>query len=223
MTTIEAPLPRSLPARRPRRRRPWAPAWVLPTALILLSLVPMSAGSLRLASLAGAVDVGADLGAPPTPVPALVAHIVGITVYVLLGALQFHRGLRRRRPRWHRIAGRVTVPAGVLASVSGIWLTLAAVGPGGNGALVVVRIAVGVAMVAALVLGVLRALGRDLRAHRAWMVRAYALGQGAGTHVFVLVGGEALLGGLTHGTEAALFALGWAINVAVGEWAIRRW
>lgn len=207
------------PARPARRRR--APAWVVPTSLIVMSLVPVAVGSVRMVSLTGAVDVSGPLGAPPAPVPALVAHVVGITLYVVLGALQFHRGLRARRPRWHRWSGRVTAPAGVVAAVSGVWLTLAAADD--HPALVVTRVLVGAGMVAALVLGVRAAVGRDVRRHRAWMVRAYALGQGAGTQV-VVVGaiGGALGDAMTPLVEAVLFAASWGINLAVGEWAIRR-
>jgi hypothetical protein len=49
-------------------------------------------------------------------------HIVSVTVYSLLGALQVVPSLRRGRPSWHRIAGRILVPAGVLVAVSGLWM-----------------------------------------------------------------------------------------------------
>lgn len=196
---------------------------MLPTGLILLSLVPMVAGSVRLASLSGTVDTGDALGPAPAPTAALVAHIVSVTVYMLLGALQFHRGLRRRRPRWHRVAGRVTAPAGLVAALSGVWLAVAAVGPHDNGPMIGLRVVVGLAMATSLVLGVRTVLRRDLRAHRAWMVRAYALGQGAGTQAVVLTVGAAVLGELGGLTEAVLFAASWGLNLAIGEWAIRRW
>ena len=55
----------------------------------------------------------------------------------------------------------------------------------------------------------------------AWMIRAYAIGLGAGTQAFT--GG---LGGAVFGTGnlAGDLAKGaaWVINVAVAEWAIRR-
>lgn len=233
MTTIEVssrdPQPRRgggpsaptvSPPRKPRPRRR-APEWLLPTGLVVLSLVPIVAGSLRLASLTGAVDAGA-LGTPPGPTAALVAHIVGVTVYVLLGAFQFHRGLRRRRPRWHRIAGRVTAPAGLVAAGSGMWLAVTAVGPHGTATFVVLRLVVGAAMATAIILGVRAVLARDIGTHRAWMTRAYAIAQGAGTQALVLTVATLVLGELGTVTEAALFAASWAINLVIAEWAIRR-
>ncbi|UZN02819.1 DUF2306 domain-containing protein [Cellulomonas sp. S1-8] len=215
--------PRTGRSGRAGRRRRRAPAWVVPTSLIAFSFIPIAVGSVRMVSLTGAVDVSDTLGAAPAPVPALVAHVVGITIYVVLGALQFHRGLRARRPRWHRWSGRVTAPAGIVAAVSGVWLALAAVGPHANSVLVVTRVLVGAGMVVALVLGVRAAVGRDFRHHRAWMVRAYALGQGAGTQVVVVgVVGSAMGGALTPLVEAVLFAAAWGINLAIGEWSIRR-
>ncbi len=183
----------------------------------------MTRARTRRPSLSGAVDASETLGTPPGPTAALVAHIVSVTVYVLLGAFQFHRGLRRRRPRWHRIAGRVTAPAGLVAALSGIWLALTVVGPHDNGPMIGLRVVVGLAMATALVLGVRTVLRRDLRAHRAWMVRAYAIGQGAGTQAIVLTLGAAVLGEVGGLTEAALFAASWGLNLAIGEWAIRRW
>ena len=46
-------------------------------------------------------------------------HIVGAAVYALLGAFQFSARLRRRRPGWHRRAGRVLVVAGLAVALSG--------------------------------------------------------------------------------------------------------
>ena len=53
------------------------------------------------------------------------------------------------------------------------------------------------------------------------MIRAYALGLGAGTQVFTEgIGGAAFGTGEIAGDLAT--AAGWAINLSVAEWAIRR-
>jgi hypothetical protein len=53
------------------------------------------------------------------------------------------------------------------------------------------------------------------------MMRAYALGLGAGTQVFTQGFGEAAFG--TGGVRTDLFqGIAWAINLAVAEWFIRR-
>ena len=62
---------------------------------------------------------------------------------------------------------------------------------------------------------------RDIAAHRAWMMRAYALSLGAGTQVFTEGFGEATFGtGVLVGDISKGAA--WAINLAVAEWLIRR-
>jgi len=76
-------------------------------------------------------------------------------------------------------------------------------------------------MAASLVLGVTAIRRRDIARHRAWMTRAYALALGAGTQVFTLSLGEAILGA-SDLSEALLQGAGWAINLAVAEWFIRR-
>ena len=57
------------------------------------------------------------------PIP-VVLHIVSASIYTLLGALQFAPGFRRRRPDWHRAAGRVLVVAGLVATLSGLWMAM---------------------------------------------------------------------------------------------------
>lgn len=201
-----------------KRRR----EWLVPAGLILLSLVPMLAGSVRLAELAGDPAVTPDNARFVTmPLP-VVVHIVSATVFCLLGAFQFHAGLRRRRPRWHRLAGRVVAPAGVAAALSGLWMASFAELPATDGPLLeAFRLLFGSAMVAFLVLGVVAIRRRDVVTHSAWMTRGYAIGQGAGTQALIL--GPFLVIGLTSVTaRALLMALAWTLNLAFAEWVIRR-
>lgn len=196
--------------------------WLIPVGLVALSLVPMLAGSIRLAELAGDPEVTPDNARFVTmPLP-VVVHIVSASVFCLLGAFQFHPGLRRRRPRWHRLAGRVVAPAGVAAALSGLWMASFADLPATDGPLLeVFRLLFGTAMVASLVLGVVAIRRRDVVTHSAWMTRGYAIGQGAGTQALVLA--PFLVAGATSQTgRALLMALAWVINLAVAEWVIRR-
>src|SRR6266542_5786862 len=106
-----------------------------------------------------------------SPIPVTV-HIVSVTVYSLLGALQFVPSLRRGRSSWHRIAGRILVPAGVLVALSGLWMTVFYARPPGDGeSLVVVRLIVGSLMLASIVLAVLAIRRLDFTSHGAWMTR----------------------------------------------------
>jgi len=93
--------------------------------------------------------------------------------------------------------------------------------PGTGSLLYVLRLVFGSAMATCLVLGVTTIRRGDVAGHRAWMIRAYAIGLAAGTQAFT--GG---VGGALFGTSALqgdlAKAAAWAINLAVAEWAIRR-
>lgn len=198
-------------------RRGWS---VLP-ALLLLSAFPVLAGALRVLEMSGGPRVlPANVRVEASPAP-LVVHVVAATLFALVGALQFSPRLRRRRPQWHRLSGRVLVGAGLLVAVSGLWMTLFYAGAPGGLVLWVVRLLVGVALSVCILLGFVAIRRRDIGAHRAWMIRAYALAVGAGTQVLTQGVGEGLFGTGNLSTAVSVSA-GWIINLIVAEWVIRR-
>jgi len=79
----------------------------------------------------------------------------------------------------------------------------------------------GSVMAASIVAGLTAIRRRDIAAHRAWMIRAYALALGAGTQTLTQGIGEALFG-TTDLSTAVSVGSGWVINAAVAEWVIRR-
>lgn len=186
----------------------------------LLSMIPGTAGALRLIQLAGGPDLLPDDPRFDSFPVALVVHIVASAVFALVGAVQFVPQLRRRS--WHRRVGRILAVAGLLVAGSAIWLTLSYEAKPGTGDLLFgFRLAFASSMAAALMLGFSAARRRDMAGHRAWMMRAYAIGLGAGTQVFTEGFGEAILGtGVVAGDLAKGAA--WVINLAIAEWAIRR-
>ena len=110
------------PEGRSTGRRNRARSWPVPAARVGLSIIPLTAGVLRLVQLAGGPAVmPADHRFTGFPVP-LVAHIVGAALFALVGALQFVPRLRRRS--WHRRSGRMLVVAGLVVAISALWLTL---------------------------------------------------------------------------------------------------
>jgi hypothetical protein len=78
-----------------------------------------------------------------------------------------------------------------------------------------------VAVSFALGLGFTAVRRHDIAAHRAWMMRAYALAVGAGTQTFTQGIGEAAFGAGAWSTGISVSS-GWIINVLVAEWLIRR-
>ncbi len=195
--------------------------WLVPGGLIALSLVPVAAGSARLAQLAsGAPATAANERFVSTPLP-VVLHIVGATIFCLLGALQFSTSLRRRA--WHRRSGRLVVPAGLVAAFSGLWMAVHYDLPAtDNRVLEATRLVVGVLMVVALLLAVDAVRRRNFAAHRNWMMRGYAVGIGAGTQVLTTIPWVVAFGTPSPMVRAGLMGAGWAINLAVAEWFIRR-
>ena len=145
------------------------------------------------------------------------------TVFLLLGAFQFHPGLRRRRPAWHRRAGRVVAPAGILAALAGLWMASFSDLPASDGTLLeVFRWVFGSLMVASLVLGVVFIRRGDVVTHSAWMTRGYAVGQGAGTQALIFLPWTLVIGAPGLTVHALLMGAAWVINLAVAEWIIRR-
>ncbi len=103
--------------------------WLVPVGLLILSFIPIAAGAFRLTQLAGSAAItpaNARFFASPLPVT---MHIVSVTIFSLLGAFQFDPGFRCRRPTWHRAAGRILIPSGLVAAFSGLWMTCSILGP----------------------------------------------------------------------------------------------
>jgi uncharacterized membrane protein YozB (DUF420 family) len=216
--TITRPAPR--PAKGPVKRR--RGGWLAPAGLILLSLIPVIAGMFRVTELTGGGAITADNArffASPVPV---IAHIIGATIYTLLGAFQFVPSLRGRRG-WHRVAGTILIPAGLIAALSGMWMAAFYSSPDGDSPLLmVIRLAFGSAMVASIMLGVLAITRRDFSAHGDWMTRAYALGIAAGTQAVVFAIWILAIGPVDSLTDALLMGAAWVINAGVAEFVILR-
>lgn len=196
--------------------------WWVPALLVLLSLVPAVAGTARLAMLAGGGEVtaaNARFFAQPIPV---VLHILVVIPYSIVGAFQFSPGFRRRNRPWHRAAGRVLGVFGLVVALTGLWMAQFYPWPEGDGRGVYVeRLVFGTAMAASIVLGIDAVRRRDFKAHGAWMIRAYAIGLGAGTQVLTHVPWFVLVGKPGELARAVLMGAGWVINALVAEWIIR--
>lgn len=206
------------PAVRPVSRR--RAQWPVPVGLILLSLIPVVAGAARLTELTGGAAItpqNARFFASPVPV---VVHIISVTVYSLLGAFQFVPALRGRRA-WHRTAGTILIPAGLLTALSGLWMSAFYPLPDGDTD-VPLRILFGSAMLVSIVLGVLAIRRRDFVRHSVWMTRAYAIAVGAGTQALVIAPWILLIGPPSELVRALLMGLAWVINVVVAEYVIYR-
>jgi uncharacterized membrane protein len=195
-----------------------------PAGLIMLSFIPFIAGIVRVVGLASGAEVtpeNARFVAMPLPV---VLHILGALPFCVLGAFQFAPGFRRRWPAWHRRAGRVLVLCGLTAALSGLWMTqFYPLYPQlQRGLLYGFRILFGSVMVLSILLSLIAILRRKVVRHRAWMMRGYAIGQGAGTQALTAILWLLIFGTPNQLTMELLMGASWAINLAVAEWVIRR-
>jgi hypothetical protein len=197
--------------------------WLLPAALITLCAIPLGAGAMRVTELAGGADItpeNARFFAAPIPV---VLHILGASLFIILGAFQFAPGFRRQRPHWHRRAGWLLVGCGLTVGLSGLWMTLFYPRAENDGVLLQgLQLLFGSAMVACMLLGVAAIRRRDFVQHGAWLTRGYAIGLGAGTQAVVHLPWILMLGQPGERGRAFLMGAGWVINVAVAEWSLRR-
>jgi uncharacterized membrane protein len=139
----------------------------------------------------------------------------------VLGAFQFSTALRRRHAGWHRMAGRVLVVLGLAVALSALWMTQFYPRLSGGSLAYVFRLAFGSGMAACVILGFNAIRGGHVVDHRAWMTRAYALALGAGTQTFTLGIGGAIFGA-SQLVTALMLGAGWAINLALAEYVIRR-
>jgi uncharacterized membrane protein len=200
-------------------RAPTRSPWLIPAALILLALVPVVAGVARLSDLATATPTAETARFHAAPLP-VALHILGATLYAMIGAFQFSPA---RHTRWHRIAGRIAFPAGLLAALSGLWMTLTYPWTNADGeAVYFARLIFGTGMALSLILGVTNILKGKIPAHKAWMLRAYAIGMGAGTQVLTHLPWFLLVGQPTEAPRAVMMISAWVINLTVAEWLIRK-
>ena len=197
--------------------------WRIPLALLVLSAIPFAAGIARIAGLAGNPTItleNARFVAAPLPV---IVHVLSASLFSILGALQFSTELRQRTPQWHRVSGRIVGVSGVFAALSGLWMTVVyPIPPELQGSLLcVVRVLVSLGMLFSIFLSISAAMQRNIAAHRAWIIRAYALGQGAGMQVVVLLPWMLLLGKPSALQRDVLMSMAWTINLVVAELAIQ--
>jgi uncharacterized membrane protein len=196
---------------------------LLPAALLALVAVPLAAGAVRLTQLFGGANVtpeNARFFAAPAPV---VLHIVSAALFCLLGPFQLAPGVRRQWPGWHRRAGQLFIICGVLAGLSGLWMTQFYPPVANDGPLLhVFRLLAGAGMVVCVLVGFAAIRKGRVAQHRAWITRGYAIGVGAGTQALVHLPWILIVGPPGELGRALLMGAGWAINLAVAEWSVRR-
>lgn len=198
-------------------------AYLASAGLILLSFVPILAGFIRLSSLAGGGNITAENARFfEAPIP-ITMHIICSVLFCILGAFQFNAHLRHRNRVWHRLAGRLLIFCGLVAAISGCWMThfYALTPQSQHGLLYVFRMLIGGVMAAFILLSLMAIRQKNIPQHRAWIMRAYAIGQGAGTQALVLL--PVMVFSEPDTLINAFFMIAsWMLNLFIAEWLIRR-
>ena len=148
---------------------------------------------------------------------ALIVHgAVGASA-LAIGPVQFVGRLRTGWPQVHRVAGRVYLSCILVSGGTGLWLAFHT--PGGLPAisgfflLAVLWLLTGALALRAVLRG-------DYAAHRAWMMRSYALTLGAVT-LRVYLGLGVPLVGLPFDTVYGMAAwASWVVNLLFVEWVL---
>lgn len=201
---------------RPVNRKIW------PVLLFAACIVPTGFGLVRIFEITTEFDFALDLDARHVDGLPLLLHSIGGIGFLCGATFQVLPGHRRRFPGGHRKAGRYLVPLGLLAALSGTWMTV--LHPGISGPLLYWgRICASLFWAVALVAGFAAMRRGEFGAHGRWMIRAYAMALPAGTLAFMLLPVMLVFGEerTEHLTEIIQVAA-WPLHLAVAEWVIRR-
>ncbi|MGP7961089.1 DUF2306 domain-containing protein [Sanguibacter sp. A247] len=217
---------------RLRRRSGLVTVALLSLAVVAYTLFFYSQGTLAEIAAAdedGQAIAGSYVGAPLVVQASFYLHIVTGALALVLGPAQFSRRLRVRSPRVHRVLGRGYFIAVGLASVTSLVIapfnSAGLVGTFGFGALGVLWFVTGWRALAAIRRG-------DIKLHRSWMIRNYALSFAAPTlrlwlgllivGQILLANGEIEFAPIFDNAYAAVPFLCWIPNLVVAEWLVRR-
>ena len=135
---------------------------------------------LKPGALSSPRNLAADLDAHFAGERALVlTHILPAMLFMLLGPLQFVRGLRSRYPQIHRWSGRIFLAASAVVGISGLKLAFGKTVGGLDEKAAIVLF--GTFFLISLAKALWHALRREFAQHREWMIRGYAIGLAVAT------------------------------------------
>lgn len=104
----------------------------------------------------------------------VLTHILPAMLFMILGPLQFARGLRSRYPQMHRWSGRIFLAASAVVGITGLRLAYGKTIGGMDEKAAIVLF--GTLFLISLGSALRHALRREFARHREWMIRGYAIG-----------------------------------------------
>jgi uncharacterized membrane protein len=149
-------------------------------------------------------------------------HVLTGVAFGIAGPMNFVLALRRRFDWLHRVTGRIFFGAGLVLGLSALSILLW-VEPQRTPVVDIARCVFGLVLIGALALAIAAIRRRDVPRHRAWVIRAYAVGMGLGTVSLVFFPIYLVTGAAPTGLASDLLFVGsWSLNIAFAEWVIRR-
>ena len=161
-------------------------SWLVTTLLLLLGVASIASGVMRMSAMAEALSSGVIPQEPEGLIsyvehPILsTLHLMPGILFTLLGPLQLTPAIRLRWPAVHRWSGRVFIASGILIAISA--LIMAMLFPVVvNRFVTAANYIFGIALIISLIMAFRAIVQRDFACHRAWMIRAYAIGLSVAT------------------------------------------
>jgi len=192
------------------------------TSLLLFTLGPVVISAILLVNIPNGIGLDQDDARFfVNPIP-LIIHLISSSLYLFFGAFQFSTSIRTNFPQWHRYFGRVLVVAGFVSASTALWMNqFYEPGEQDGLALYFLRILFSLLMLTFLTLGLISILRKDIQAHRAWMIRSYAVGAATGTMFFVGIAWFTLVGPVNVFGRAVMLGSCWLLTSLCGGYIVR--
>ena len=188
--------------------------WLFFLVCVFFGIYALVMGVTEILHLLGIVDDARTRAVPLV----FVVHTLSGSVALISGPLQFNRLLRNKNRNLHRVIGRMYVWAIWIASVGGLW---SAIFFDVNIAAKIAFGALAILWFSTTTVAYLRIRQRNIREHREWMTRSFALSLFFVTFNFWTTGLAS-----TNLPQAVAYPLGvfvsWFLNLIVAELWIRR-
>jgi uncharacterized membrane protein len=155
-------------------------------AVILLALIGLAVATrrtivlLKPGTLSSAKNPAVQLDAHfADHVTLTLAHILPAMLFMVLGPLQFVRGLHAKYPQIHRWSGRIFLTASAVVGVTGLTMAFGKTIGGMDEKAAITLF--GTFFLIALAKALRHALRKEFAQHREWMIRGYAIGLAVAT------------------------------------------
>ena len=199
--------------------------WAFLIGMFIYSAIPLLGGLVRVIEITFGLSImPQNPRAIALPVP-IVVHILTSFVYCFFGSFQFVKSIRKMSPSGHQLLGKAVVICGLVSAVTGVWMTEFYEFPSElqGTSLYWTRLVLGSLMVIFIICSMVLLKKRKFPTHGQYMIRAYAIAQGASTQAIFGILWILVIGSELQGTGREILMIGsWMFNIVSAEWVIRK-